>query len=134
MIEIDLENNGFSTSRPYVKIRLSDDENFINYKEFDALIDTGADISFINAKNLNGFSFFRQTESREGREQQFYRGFIKIENLVNVHRQLFGSRINKNENPNDKEPDILLGRDFLKNVKLIYYGNLNKIQIEWINE
>ena len=134
MIEINLENIGHSTTRPYIKIHLSDDENFMNQKEFDALIDTGADISFINAKNLNGFNFFRETEPREGRVQQLYRGYIKIENLVDVHRQRFGCRINKNENPNDKEPDILLGRDFLKNVKLIYYGNLNKIQIEWIKK
>lgn len=132
MIEINLESKGISTTRPYVAITIADNEAFSESKTLNALIDTGADISFINEKHFKGFSFFQKTESRNGREQQLFKVYLRINNLTSSHLQLFGKRHNKNNNPDDDEPDILLGRDFLKNTRMIYYGNLNKITIEWV--
>lgn len=120
MIEINLESIGVSTTRPYIEIIIADNETFSESKLFNALIDTGADISFINEKHFKDFNFFQKKDSRDGREQQLFKVYFRINNLVSSYSQYFGKRNNKNSNPNDKEPDILLGRDFLKNTKLTY--------------
>ena len=131
MIEIKLENIGISTTRPYIDITIADNEIFSEPKTFKALIDTGADISFINEKHFKDFNFFHKTESRNGGEQQLFKVHIRINNLISSYSQFFGKRHNKNTNPNDEEPDILLGRDFLMNTKQTYYGRFNRNKIEW---
>lgn len=48
MIEINFEDKGISTTRPYIAIIIADNETFSESQTINALIDTGADISFIN--------------------------------------------------------------------------------------
>jgi hypothetical protein len=98
----------------------------------NAILDTGADISFINPNILNDFNFESFIESRDNRTQQSYKGYLRIENLVNSHELTFGVRSLPNSNPNEKEPDMLLGRDFLQHTNLYFYGGKLKINLEWI--
>lgn len=131
MIEIKLKDSFSSTTRPYFKVKVSDNDRFDKALELNALIDTGADISFLNEKHFENFDFFKKTESRNGKEQILYKASMRIDDLTNFHSQFVGKRHNRSTNPDEQEPDLLIGRDFLKNVNLKYYGPENRIEIEW---
>jgi hypothetical protein len=132
MIEILLKTYGNTTTSPVIKAILSDNDKFIDCLELEALIDTGADISFINEKHFQKFNFYSKPERRDNKEHTLYRACMRIDGLTSFHSQFFGRRNNINTNPDENEPDILLGRDFLKHVRLVYDGPNNHIQIEWI--
>ena len=91
-----------------------------------ALIDTGADVSFLVAGShpLKHGQF-----SQKNQGERILR--IQIDDLVKQTRLLFLERAFTNHNPNDIAPQALLGRDFLKQVKMNYDGPNDTVVLEW---
>ncbi len=122
---------GDYVTRPIIDIEISDSEKFENSRKLIALMDTGADISFIDKQLLKEFQFFRKTEKFLDDEQILYKAYFSIEDLFKSYCLFIGAKELNNTNPKEKKFDMLLGRDFLKHCEMKYIGKESKIFIEW---
>ena len=132
MVTIEMNTIGEYISRPLLNVVISDNSDFNNSITIIALVDTGADISFIDSQLLNQLNFFRKNDEYEGQKQAVYKVYFSIDDLIPSFYIFTGSRSLINNNPKDKKFDMLLGRDFLKYCKMTYLGTENLISIEWV--
>lgn len=132
MVSIEMKTIGEYVSRPFLNIEISDNSDFKNSINVITLVDTGADISFIDVQFLSKLNFFRKNDEYEGKEQTIYKVYFSIKDLVPSFCMFIGSKPLPNTNPKDKKFDMLLGRDFLKHCKMTYIGKENTVSIEWI--
>lgn len=133
MLTIKLNQIGEYVSRPLLEIIISNNSDFNNPITLIALVDTGADISFFDSQSLNQKTFFRKNVEYKGKEQTVYKVYFSIVDLIPSFSFFMGSKPLPNNNPKDKNFDMLLGRDFLKHCKMNYLGTKNLVTIEWIN-
>lgn len=132
MRRIEMNTIGDYVCRPYIEINIADNPDFTNKIEIIAIIDTGADISFIENDLVSKFNFFKKTDEYKGLTQTMYKIYYQIPDLKESGCILSGARPLPNNNPKEKKFDMLLGRDFLKNCEMQYSGIGNTIILKWI--
>jgi hypothetical protein len=95
------------------------------------IVDTGADITLIYDKlcDKDGFGNVPLNKSTTYPllELQFYQRKLFYDELQILEIGIFQKGVN---NPSQIQPDLLLGRDFLKKCEMLYSGLENKILIK----